>query len=300
MNALPLAFLRDHDADLSVTVADLAAWGEHYHDVAAHLQLVDGKLALNPFRAEAPEGALIGGASIDASTDDPPVAVTLRSPAISAGALAALLGHPGEAKGTMQVDAQLSGLGQTANALEASLNGHVGLGLVGGEVSDSLVQALIGDALQTAGVPSFGGGNSQVRCFALRMNFSGGIGTVRALAADTTRLSLSGEGVVDLHTRTADLHLRPQLRLGPTEVAAPVSLQGPFGALKASLDPVMGGGRVGIEIGGPSGSGCFEKLALARNGLGGPVPQAAAAPPADPGFAIKIKKPKDLLQGLFH
>jgi len=181
-----------------------------------------------------------------------------------------------------------------------SLNGHVGLGLVGGEVSDSLVQALIGDALQTAGVPSFGGGNSQVRCFALRMNFSGGIGTLRALAADTTRLSLSGEGGVDLHTRTADLHLRPQLRLGPTEVAAPVSLQGPFGALKASLDPVMGGGRVGIEIGGPSGSGCFEKLALARNGLGGPVPQVAAAPPADPGFAIKIKKPKDLLQGLFH
>jgi AsmA protein len=242
---------------------------------------------------------LIGGVSIDATTDMSPVAVTLRSPSISAASVAGLLGHPGEATGVMQVDAQLSGVGQTLPALEASLNGHLGLAMVNGTVSDALVQTLIGDAIQAAGVPSLGGGTSQVNCLALRINFNGGQGAIQTLAADTSRVSLSGDGTLDLAGGTASLHLRPRVRLGPTEVAAPVSVAGPFGDMKASLDPVMGNGRVGIEIGGGGGSGCIDRLALVRNGLGGPVPQAAPAP-TDPGLNIKIKKPRDLLQGLFH
>jgi AsmA protein len=296
--SLPLVFLRDNDADVSFSVGDLAVGGQHYQDLAAHLQLQDGKLTLNPFRAQAPEGALIGGVSIDATTDMSPVAVTLRSPSISAASVAGLLGHPGDATGVMQVDAQLSGIGQTLPALEASLNGHLGLAMVNGTFSDSLVQALIGDALQASGVPSLGGGTSQVNCLALRINFNGGQGAIQTLAADTSRVSLSGDGMLDLAAGTASLHLRPRIHLGPTEVSAPVSVQGPFGAMKASLDPVMGNGRVGIEIGGGGGSGCIDRLASVRNGLGGPVPQAA--PANDPRLNIKIKKPRDLLQGLFH
>jgi hypothetical protein len=51
-----------------------------------------------------------------------------------------------------------------------------------------------------------------------------------------------------------------------------------------------------IGGGGPVSSHCVDRLSLARNGLGGPIP--AAAPAAPPGF--KIRKPKDLLKGLFH
>jgi len=144
-----------------------------------------------------------------------------------------------------------------------------------------------------------GSGSSQVSCLAVRINFNGGQGTLQTLAVDTSRLSLTGDGALDLAGGTASLHLRPRVRLGPTEVAAPVSVQGPFGALKASLDPVMGNGRVGIEIGGAAaGSGCIDRLAQVRNGLGGPIP--VAAPVSDPAVTFKIKKPRDLLQGLFH
>jgi uncharacterized protein involved in outer membrane biogenesis len=298
--SLPLTFLRDNDADLSLTVAALSVGGQHYEDLAAHLQLQDGKLTLNPFRAQAPEGALIGGLSIDATTDVSPVAVTLRSPSISAASLAGLLGHPGEASGVMQVDAQLSGVGTTLPALEASLNGHLGLAMVNGTISDVLVQALVGDAMQQAGVPSLGAGSSQVNCLAVRINFAQGQGIIGTLAADTSRVAVSGDGVLDLAAGTVDLHLRPRVRLGPTQVSAPVSVSGAFGDLKATLDPAMGNGRVGIEIGGGgAGSGCIDKLAAVRNGLGGPIPVAAASAP-DPLLGLKIKKPKDLLQGLFH
>jgi uncharacterized protein involved in outer membrane biogenesis len=298
---LPLAFLRNNDADLSLTVGELTEGGQHYQDLAAHLQLQDGKLTLNPFRAQAPEGALSGGVSIDATTDMSPVAVALRSPSLSAESVAALLGHPGEASGVMQVDAQLSGVGQTWPAIKAGLNGHLGLAMVNGRVSDALVQTLIGDALQQSGVPSLGTGMSQVNCLALRINFAAGQGTIATLAADTSRVSLSGDGTIDLAGGLASLHLRPRVRLGPTEVAAPVSVEGRFGAMKASLDPVMGNGRVGIQIGGSAGgSGCIDRLALVRNGLGGPIPPAAQPPSDLTSLPLKLKKPKDLLQGLFH
>ena len=295
---LPLARLRNTDADLALSVANLTVAGQHLQDLQAHLQVSDGKLALNPFRAQSPDGAIIGGISLDASSDDPPIAVTLRSPSISAAAVANLLGYPGGTTGTMQIDAQLSGVGQTLPALKASLDGHLGLAMVNGQVDDTLIQGLIGTALNTAGVPSFGGGTSQVRCLALRMDFTQGLGRIRALATDTSKLTLDGEGQINLQDQTADLHLRPRIRLGPTEVAAPVWLHGAFGQMTAALDPVLGGGRVGMSIGGaPAGpSACATKLALARGGLGGPMP--LAAPPADQGFVIR--KPKDLLQGLFH
>ncbi len=295
---LPLARLRNTDADLALSVANLTVAGQHLQDLQAHLQVSDGKLALNPFRAQSPDGAIIGGISLDASSDDPPIAVTLRSPSISAAAVANLLGYPGGTTGTMQIDAQLSGVGQTLPALKASLDGHLGLAMVNGQVDDTLIQGLIGTALNTAGVPSFGGGTSQVRCLALRMDFTQGLGRIRALATDTSKLTLDGEGQINLQDQTADLHLRPRIRLGPTEVAAPVWLHGAFGQMTAALDPVLGGGRVGMSIGGaPAGpSACATKLALARGGLGGPMP--LAAPPVDQGFVIR--KPKDLLQGLFH
>ena len=93
------------------------------------------------------------------------------------------------------------------------------------------------------------------------------------------------------------MHLKPHVHLGPTEVAAPVSVRGRFGDLKTTLDPVMGG-RVGVLFGAlsPGPSPCAGDLALARNGLGGPMP--AATPANDQGLVIR--KPKDLLKGLFH
>ena len=92
---LNFALFRNADADLTLTAAAVTAGGEHYRDVSGHLTLADGKAALNPFRLSAKSGVLVGGASIDANADQPPVAISLRASAFPAGLVAALAGVPG-------------------------------------------------------------------------------------------------------------------------------------------------------------------------------------------------------------
>ena len=127
--------------------------------------------------------------------------------------MAALLGYAGGATGTMQVDAQLNGTGDTPNALASSVSGHLGLTMVNGTVTDFMLQGLLGGALNAAGVPAMGG-SADVRCFALLTDFRNGQGSVQALALDTSRLSMDGDGSVDMGAETLSLHLRPDRAVG--------------------------------------------------------------------------------------
>jgi AsmA protein len=292
---LPFTALHAADGDLTLALDSMIAGGETYRDVQAKLVASGGRVVVNPLRLTAPQGVVIGGLTVDASADPAHVALSFRAPGMAAAKLSNLLGYPGGVSGQVQVDAQVSAAGNSPHALAADLDGHVGLTLVNGSVSDELLQTMLGSALSKAGVPSFGG-DVAVRCFAGRADFSQGHGQVRALALDTPQMALDGDGTLDLAAETLSLHLRPVVRVGGTGVAAPVSLSGGFGDLNAALDPVLGG-RVGITIGGPapSAEACVSKLALARGGMAGPMPAVAREQPQGKG-----KKPIDLLRGLFH
>ncbi len=270
---LPFAALHGADGDLTVTADRLTFGGEAYRDLSAKMVAEGGRVVVNPLRLTAPQGIIIGGLTVDASASPPQVALTFRSPGMAAAKVSSLFGYPGGASGVLQVDAQLNSAGASPHALATGLDGHLGLSLVNGSVSDALLQTILGPALSQAGLPSFGG-DVPVRCFASRTDFTHGVGRVRVLSLD----------------------LRPTVRVGGTGVAAPVSLSGGFGDMKAALDPVLGGGRVGITIGGPAPSdyGCAGQLSIARGGMPGPMPTSR------PATSSSLKKPTDLLRGLFH
>jgi AsmA protein len=293
---LPFGVVHDADADLTLTAGRLTLGGETYRDLQAHVFANGGKLVLNPARVSAPGGVMIGALTLDAGIDPSPVALTLRAPSMSASRVASLLGYPGGATGQMQVDVQVSGVGDTPHALAASANGHVGLAMVNGQFTEALFQNPVGTALTTAGVPPISG-NADVRCLALRAQIRQGQGSVEALAVDTSRLALTGTGSFDLDAETVALHLKPVLRVGGTGIASPVLLTGGFGNLKASPDAAMEGGRFGLTIGGPGpdDGACVSQLAQARGGMPGPLPSISPSQSSGPH-----KKPIDLLRGLFH
>ena len=266
---LPFQALRAADVDLRLAVAQAVLHGAAYRAIEAHLVLADGRLRLDPVQTLAPGGPVEGQLLADAGAVPPTASFTLRAPALDAAPLAAALGAPGAASGTMELNVQLGGAGADLRAMAATLTGHVAAAMVEGEIDNQALATLFGPALQAARLPAEAAGRSHVRCLALKADAAAGQVTVQTLALDATRLRLEGEGTVNLVDDTMNMHLRPTIRIGPTAVAVPVHLTGP---LRAPVPAVERGasagsapGRFGISIGGSSAADpCPAGLAAVR------------------------------------
>ncbi len=288
---LPFAALDAGTLDLAFTVGALTAGGTTWSDVAGHLLLEDGRLALAPFTASAPHGPVSVQARVDGRATPPTVSASARIPDLPLAPLLAAAGQGGAAGGLLGVDMALDAAGGSLRALAATATGHLGVAAVDGEVQDRVLRAAFAPALRAAGIPPPAlDGTTAVRCLALRIELAAGQGVVKALALDSARLRLDGGGTVDLRHELLALTLRPVLRLGGTAVGVPVAVDGALGAPRAKVNAGQGGG---LTIGGGDGPDlCPAALATARGGMAGPPPAAAA--PAKP------PKPADLLRSLFH
>ena len=316
---IPWASLRTYDADLTVTIADLHTGDTDYKAIGAHAVLGNGKLNVAPFAADLPGGHLTGTLSADAAQAAPPVHVTLHAPGLALKPILAAMHEPPYASGNLEVYADLTGSGQSPHDIAASLNGSLGLAVAGGTIDTSLF-GNISNALNAGGK----GGDSQLKCFGLRMQAHSGIGTIQPLALSSALLTMTGSGTVNLGEETISMVLEPQGRVAGTGFVIPLTVSGPIrgpavrvdrisavessagamaGALAGNATPLgIVGGLLGgnkLAAGGPADI-CTPALAAAR-GQAVPEPAAkpAAAPPAAPP-ASGAPKPEDILKNLFR
>jgi AsmA protein len=290
---LPFYLLWKADADLHMTLNKVLWHGASYRAVTGRLSLQDGALRLDPVQAQAPGGAVQATLLANAAAPVPTVELGLKAPGLALGPILAGFGAPESMAGQVDADVQLKGSGGSVRAIAASLDGHLGLAMVDGELDNSWMAGLLGAALR--GLPVEPGGQSAVRCLALRFDAAGGQAAARTMLLDATRLHLEGEGGMNLADETLDLRLRTLVRLGSTWVAAPVHLAGPW---RAPRPQVAAGGpaRGGLVIGAtPGPDACPAQLAAARDGQAGPMPAAGSAP-AEP----RSLKPADLLRSLLR
>ena len=289
---LPVAALRQQDADIGLNFASVRAGGVDYRNVSGQLALAGGHLTVAPISAETPGGQAQGALEVDASRPVPSVGLVLHAPELALAPLLAALHQAADATGTVMVDADLHGSGDTVRAVAGTVDGHLGLAMVNGQVDNALLTRAFGKVLSSAHLPAELAGHTDVRCFALRLDAHQGVATVTAFALDTTRLSVTGTGTINLADEALALQLRPLLRIGGNGVAVPVRVSGTLAAPEAGLD-ALNGGRVGAVIGALSGAGqadsCGPALVLARDGRPGPGP----APPPHAGGGANVN---DLLR----
>jgi uncharacterized protein involved in outer membrane biogenesis len=289
---LPWGRLRAADADLQFSIATVRVAGSDYRGVTGHLALLDGALRLNPFSVQAPEGRIDGSLVADASQPEPPVAVVLRSAAFGLDPLLQLAGLPGGSDAPVELDVALTSAGQSWHGLASRLNGHAGLAMVDGTVSNAALAAAIGGLVPKGAGRLDPAGRSAVRCLAVRMDAAAGQVTIAALDLDTSRLDLTGAGTLNLADETMALRLRPTVRVGGAGILAPVKIDGSLAHPAAALDSQGIEGRAGIVIGGAAPPGtCPASLALARDGHAGRMPAPAA---------VKTPKAADLLRSFLR
>lgn len=309
---LPFAALGAVDADLHLAVAELLSGGTAYRNVALRLLLQDGRLALDPVSGTLPGGRLDLRLGVESRAVPPAVALTLRAPGLALRPLLAALRLPDDAAGSVEIDADLHGTGDTPQALAAGLGGRLGLAMTDGELDNRLLGALgtVFTLVQQTGAQPSGEvlglgrpGRTHLRCLALRADAEAGMVTIGTVLVDTGRILVHGAGTLNLRDEALQLRLRPMLR-GATPVVVPVRVGGTL--LDPKVTPDAAGTLAGLAAGltgaralpfatmaaviagERNGDACGPALAAAR---GGPRPAAAAPAP-------RLPNPADLLHNL--
>jgi AsmA protein len=301
---LKLDGLTRANVDLGFTIGELRAGGAVHGDVAGRLHVQDGRLALDPFTGRMQGGGFDMKLGLDAEGAAPPASLTLRAPALALQPLVAALNLPGEATGTVEVDAALSGVGASPHALAAGLDGHLVLVMTDGELDNQLLAAVLGGVLRAARLPQeLGAGRTKLRCLAVRLDAAHGVASLSTLFVDTGRLQLQGGGTLNLGEESLALRLRPLLHVGPG-VVLPVRVDGSFQRPKVTSDAAATVAGLAGKDGAPAqapgtaasdNESCAAATAAAR-GLR-PVPAAAGAPaPAPAPPPGKPPRPVDVLR----
>jgi uncharacterized protein involved in outer membrane biogenesis len=300
---LPLKTLKTASADIQVS-ADTLVWNQAtYTALQGHAVLANGVLTFNPVTGELPGGSVTANATLDATKEPATESLKVNAAALALAPLLKAFGFPNTAEGTIQAQVSATGAGDSPHAIAASLNGQLGLAMVNGVVDGAVMDRLFGTVLRTVGLPANLAGAQgpvTVRCMALRVDAANGIGTIRTLTMDSSRLLLQGGGNVDFGKETLGIVLRPQMQIAGTGVGIPVEIGGSFAAPTTAAAPqeavqaagknalglpvspaqeVLGDssflGKVASTLGiGNGGDACPAALSLGRLGQSG-----AAAPP---------------------
>jgi len=327
---LPLAALRAASADIQIS-ANTLIWNQAtYSALQGHAVLANGVLTIDPVTGQLPGGSLTASATVNSTAEPATETLKVNAPALALAPFLNAFGLPDTAQGTVQAQINTSGSGDGLRAMAASLNGQLGLAMVNGVVDGSVMDRLFGTVLRTVGLPAGlvgAQGPVAVRCMALAVDATNGIGTIRALTLDSSRLLLQGGGTIDFPDQTLGIVLRPQLQFVGTQVGFPVEIGGTFEAPSTGIAPlsavksaaqsalglpvdlaqrvlgdnsILGDAASALGIGGSSGDVCPAALALGRLGQPGPAaPPMAKAPVSGIGAAI-TSGPKNLLNELLN
>ncbi len=326
---MPLGLVKSASADMQIS-ADTLIWNQAtYTALQAHALLAGGVFTLSPVTGQLPGGGISASATLNATTEPAAETLKLNAPALALSPFLKAFNLPNSAQGTVQAQLSATSTGDSLPAMAAGLNGQLGLAMVNGEVDGSVMDILFGHVLATVGMPSSvvgGQGPVAVRCAAVRMDATNGIGTIKALTLDTSRLLMQGGGTVDFGNETLGVILRPQLQVAGTDVGVPVGVDGSFTAPTTRVAPlgaiqeaaksavglpvglaqqVLGNnsllGRAASALGiGNGGDVCQVALNLGRLGQPGPAaPPMPAAPSVGSEIAPALSGPKNLLNTLF-
>lgn len=274
---LPWPLLSAADLDLRLAVGELRLGGASWRDLAGRVVLQSGRLTLDPLTAAMPGGRAVGHLALDATATPPQVALSAHVPGLGLRALLPLLGVPGDAAGTGDLDFDFHAAGRSPRALAAALSGRLGLAVTDADLDNRLLSQML-PALMPQALPQAAAdvqalarpGRTRLRCLALRADVDAGLATVPAVGLEAGRFTLQGAGTLNLREETVQIHLRPALR---GNVAMLMRLAGPLAAPR--LTPELRGAILPNFPGGDRGDVCAPSLAAVRAGL-------RAAPPARP------------------
>lgn len=221
------------DLALAFEIGRLAAAGRALEEISGRVRLEAGRLALSELSARIAQGRLTG--SGEAQRRGEGVAAGLKLDLAQAELAELVPGGP--LSGRIDVKLDVKGQGASLRALASSLAGEARLLGRDGRIEGRALDLAAADLLRLLAPWTEGGDDTRLTCMLFASTIRDGRAHVDALAIDSERVLVTGEGVIDLGRERLDLELTPRPK-DPSllSLATPVDVRGPLAAPSVSPD----------------------------------------------------------------
>ncbi len=216
----------DLPVDLAVDVAKIAGGGTDAGNIKGQVTYLSGVVGLDPLALTYLGGRATASGKIE--TDKKPTRFALKGnvDSLPIGAILKEMEVNFPVRGTIFVDYDLTGAGNSIAEIPGSLGGSARSSLRDGWMGSDLIN-LTGMSLPAWLLSRERGGGAELVCVVAPFAFNEGRGTTRGLVLETREVQIAGVGYVNLRRETVDLRFKPQpLRRELIQVTQPFAIQG--------------------------------------------------------------------------
>ena len=258
---LPLDALKQIDGIFKLRLGTILLPRLAVKDLSLDAAMKGGHLNVKPLKATIGGGALDGSITLKPLGKGADMAALLKIDGFELGKMLRELGITELIDGNLDVDVNLRGRGASVASLMAGLNGHTSIIMNQGRINNKYIDLLGGDistgVFRLLNPAEEKKDYTAIKCMVSRFDIKKGLADSTALVVDTDRMSVVGEGGIDLRTEKLDLALKPipkedvegmSLSLG--ELAKPFKLGGTLAEPGLTIDPVAAALALGKSIGG--------------------------------------------------
>ena len=226
--------LRAMDADVRFTGESIRNKDLPIKHLMTHLKVDDGLMTVSPATLSVAGGSVVSNVTINARGKTPTGEARVDVKRLQFAKLFPTIKITEGAVGVIGGKANLKAQGESVGALLGSANGHLGLVMGGGEISELLLSAIDLDGAKLMKVLFTGDKNVPVRCAVLDFDIKSGIMVTNAFVIDTKDTNIVGEGFINLEEETIKMKLSPK----PKEITFP-SLRTPVHIAGTFKDPTV-------------------------------------------------------------
>ena len=286
-DSLPLAALGAADADIKIRIKRILAKNIAVTDVAVDLTLKNGKLTVRPLKAVFAKGVITGNVEVDTRGKTAKVTAMLSVKKLDIAALLKELNREALASGQIDFYTRLRGAGNSVQTIMAGAGGRLNIVSGKARVNSKYVDLLGADLLQVATST----GDTRVNCLVARFDIVNGVAKDRGILFDTERMSVRGEGTINLRTEALDLKFTPKPKdASLINIALPWRVRGTLMDPSVSPDEAsIAKEAAGLLLFGPIS--LLGSMVTTGTGDQNPCVEALEAKPASPTTSTTQKKP---------
>lgn len=292
---LPFALLQKLDLDLDWKIDRLTENLLLAQTVDLSAVLKNGRLSAQPSIGVLAGGGLKGDFQVDVTGRQPQVQVALDADKVGLGeVLRAFKLTDSLRGGSSDLRLRLNGVGATPHAIMSRANGESLLVTGKGRIEGAYADALSLDLLRQL-APWVQEKNTDMQCLVSRFIISDGLAKSDALLFDTSRMTVAGQGSINLGSETLDLTMSPKPKEASLlSLSVPIDVQGTLsqpvfspnkGAIVKGVVGAVGGLALGplgalvplVSSGTGDANPCLAAIAQTRKPAPGHLPEHGRA-----------------------